>query len=284
MKINIENEIYPKELRKIKNPPKTLNLIGNIELLKTNGIAVIGSRNCSKYGERMAKKFVEDLTCYNLTIISGMAKGIDYIAHESCLNLNGKTIAVLPSGLNKIYPEENKLIFHRIIKQGGLVVSEYDENTQADSNKFLERNRIISGLSIGILVVEGGYRSGTSVTAKIGEEQGKKIFCVPSSLENRKGITPNNLIKNGAQLVTSAEDIIEKYEKLNLIKIEKKREIFVEPEYQEIFNILNTIEKIHINELTKKLKTNIKDISSKLMMLELNGKIEELPGNYYKRI
>lgn len=288
MKINIEDKIYPEQLRKIPNPPKQLYLEGNIELLKNPGIAIIGSRSCSQYGEKIAEEFSKKLAQYGLVIISGMAKGIDSFAHMGCICGKGSTIAVLPSGTKNIYPKENKNLYKKIIENGGLIVTEYDEQQQADSNKFLERNRIVSGLSIGILVVEGGYRSGTSVTARLAKKQGKDIFCIPSNLENSKGITPNELIKQGAFLVTEVEDIINKYPELNLKKIkieniENIENIEIKDEYKTIYNILDKEKQIHINEISKKCKLSIDEINYKLMLLELEDKIISLPGNNYKR-
>lgn len=287
MKINIEDEIYPEQLRKIQKPPKQLHLEGNIELLKQPGIAIIGSRNCTKYGEKIAEEFSKKLAEYGIVIISGMAKGIDSFAHLGTISGKGSTIAVLPSGINHIYPKENKNLYKKIIENGGLIVTEYDKQQQADSNKFLERNRIVSGLSIGILVVEGGYRSGTSVTARLAKKQGKDIFCIPSSLENSKGITPNELIKQGAFLVTEVQDIINKYPKLNLkkqkVSIEKIEDIEIKDEYKTIYNILEQKKEIHINEISKKSKLSIDEINYKLMLLELEDKIISLPGNNYKR-
>lgn len=287
MKINIEDKIYPEQLRQIPNPPKQLYLDGDIELLKNPGIAIIGSRNCTQYGEKIAEEFSKKLAQYGLVIISGMAKGIDSFAHVGCISGNGRTIAVLPSGTKNIYPKENKNLYKKIIENGGLIVTEYDEQQQADSNKFLERNRIVSGLSIGILVVEGGYRSGTSVTARLAKKQGKDIFCIPSNLENSKGITPNELIKQGAYLVTKVEDIINKYPNLNLKKenlnIEKIEDLEIKDEYKTIYNILDKEKQIHINEISKKCKLSIDEINYKLMLLELEDKIISLPGNNYKR-
>lgn len=286
IKLLEQDNLYPENLRQIKNRPKKIYLEGNIELLETPGIAVIGSRTCSEYGKRMTEKFTKELVEYGLTIISGMAKGVDKYAHYTCLKNLGKTIAVLPNGLNKIELKESKKIYKDILENNGLIITEYEENEEASSEKFLARNRIVSALSIGVLVVEGGYRSGTSVTARIAKEQGKPIFCIPSSLENNKGITPNRLIKQGAHIVTQIEDIIEHYKDLNLKKKENKNEveelknIDVSEEEQRIYNILK--ETKHINEICKELKLSIQEVSSKLMMLELEEKVISLPGNYYK--
>lgn len=285
IKITLEDNNYPEQLRKIDNPPKQLYLKGNIKLLDVPGIAIIGSRECTKYGEKMAKKFSKELSLYGLTIISGMAKGIDSFAHIGCIEGAGNTIAVLPSGLNNIYPQENKKLFKDILENGGLIVTEYEENEEADSKKFLERNRIVSGLAIGTLVVEGGHRSGTSVTAKLTKKQEKNIFCIPSSLENKKGITPNKLIKEGAFLVTEVEDIISKYPELELKKKivkESKKEVLVNEEFKEIYNGLDGENAIHINEIAKKLNLSVNEVSYKLMMMELEDLVVSLPGNNYK--
>lgn len=286
-KINIEDSRYPKQLKKIKKPPKQLYLKGNIELLNTIGIAIIGSRECTKYGEKMANKFAKELSIQGLTIISGMAKGVDSFAHIGSVMTTGNTIAVLPSGFNNIYPEENINLYNQIIKNNGLVLTEYEENEKESSKKFLERNRIVSGLAIGTLVIEGGYRSGTSVTANLTKEQGKKVFCIPSSLENPKGITPNKLIKEGAFLVTKVEDIIKEYPKLNLNKQEIKKieieEETISKEYKTIYNILGREKVININEIVKNSKLDISEVSYKLMMLELEDKVVSLPGNNYKK-
>ena len=287
IEIKIEDKKYPEQLRKIDNPPKQLYLEGNIKLLDTPGIAIIGSRECTKYGEKMARKFAKELSLYGLTIISGMAKGIDSFSHIGCIEGIGNTIAVLPSGLNNIYPKENKKLFDDILENNGLVITEYEENEAANTRTFLERNRIVSGLAIGTLVIEGGYRSGTSVTARLTNKQEKNIFCIPSSLENKKGITPNKLIKEGAFLVTEVEDIISKYPELKLKKNRekklKKESNSVNKEYKEIYNCLDNEKVIHINEISKKLNLSINEVSYKLMMLELQDKIVSLPGNNYKK-
>lgn len=287
MKIDINNPRYPKQLKKLNNPPKQLYLKGNIKLLETPGIAIIGSRKCTEYGEKMTDKFSSELSLYGLTIISGMAEGIDSFAHMGSIKTTGNTIAVLPSGLNKIYPEKNINLYKQILENNGLILTEYEEDEKADTKKFLERNRIVSGLAIGTLVVEGGYRSGTSVTANLTKKQGKNIFCIPSSLENPKGITPNKLIKEKAFLVTEVEDIISKYPELNLKKQEIKKEEIkdnaIDDEYRRIYNILNKEKPIHINEIVKKLKLDVNEVNYKLMMLELEDKIISLPGNNYKK-
>lgn len=287
MKILLEDNRYPEQLKKIKKPPKQLYIKGNIELLETPSIAIIGSRENTKYGEKMAKKFAKELSLNGFTIISGMAKGIDTFAHIGCIEENGNTIAVLPSGLKNIYPEENKEIYEKIIENNGLIITEYEENIKESSKRFLERNRIVSGLAIGTLVIEGGYRSGTSVTARLTKEQNKNVFCIPSSLDNSKGITPNKLIKDGAYLVTEVEDIINKYPDLKLQKIKNKilnnNEIDkINSEYKDIYKLLDREKIIHINEIVKISKLDISEVSYKLMMLEIEGKIISLPGSNYK--
>ena len=287
MKIDINNTKYPCRLRKIANPPKQLYVKGNIKLLETYGIAIIGSRKCTKYGEKMADKFSTQLSLYGLTIISGMAEGIDSFAHMGSIKTTGNTIAVLPSGFNNIYPQKNINLYKQIIENNGLILTEYEENEKADSKKFLERNRIVSGLAIGTLVIEGGYRSGTSVTANLTKKQEKNVFCIPSSLDNPKGITPNKLIKEGAFLITQVEDIINKYPKLNLKKQEinkgKIKDSTIDEKYKKVYNILDREKPIHINEIIKKLKIDVNEANYKLMMLELEEKIVSLPGNNYKK-
>ena len=282
MEIKYESKYYPEKLRNIKNPPQKIYVLGNADILNNFGIAIIGSRSCSTYGEKMTKFFAKNLNKYNINIISGMAIGIDKYAHLETIKENGVTIAVLPSGFNKIYPKENKFLVDKIIDSGGAVISEYDREVTATSKSFIERNRIVSGISDGVLIVEGGYRSGTAVTARIAKEQKKKIFCVPSSLENPKGLVPNKLINEGAILVRDEQDIIKSFSD-NIIQKRKniENEIKVDKDKLPIYYIL--VEEMDINELVKKSELNIEEVNYQLMILELNNKIEQLPGKRYRR-
>ena len=287
IQINKEDKKYPNQLKRIKRPPERLFMKGNVELLNEPGIAIIGSRKCTKYGKKIATEFSEELSRYGFTIISGLAEGIDSYAHQGALNITGKTIAVLPSGTENVYPKENIELYQQIIKNGGLIITEYSAEVEADCKKFLERNRIVSGLALGTLVVEGGYRSGTSVTAKMTIEQEKCVFCIPSNLDSIKGVTPNLLIKKGAKLVTVVEDIVNEYKYLNLTKQKiVKRNIDVcdvNSEYIEIYNLLEKDKGIHVNDIAKILNLDISEVNYKLMMLELEDKIVALPGSNYKK-
>ena len=278
--------IYPEKLRELKNPPSRLYTCGNIKLLNKKGISIVGSRSNTQYGEKMCIEFTKNLTEYNLIIISGLAIGIDSIAHKTCLKYSGKTIAVLPCGLNNIYPKQNIELDKKIIKDGGLLITEYDDNIEADSKKFLERNRIVAGLGMGTLVVEGGYRSGTSVTAKITQELNKPVFCIPSSIENKKGFITNKLIKSGANLVTNVEDILNYFDNIkfkrkrkNLIK--KEETVIIPQELKQIYKCLKN-EELDINQISRKCKISIQETSYKLLLLQMEDLVEELPGQRFK--
>ena len=227
LKITQKDDIYPNSLRKIKNPPKQLYVEGNVDLLNANIISIIGSRSCTENGIKLATKFAKGLSKQDIVIASGMAIGIDSAAHRGTLKAKGKTIAVLGSGFNNIFPKENINLYNEIIKNNGLVITEYEPNIEPSSNRFLERNRIVSGLSIGILVVEAAHRSGTSVTARLATEQEKKVFVLPHEIGDIHGVGTNRLIRNGAILVTSPRDIIEEFDFLEYkeLKINKTNSI-----------------------------------------------------------
>ena len=209
IKINMNSKYYPERLRNIDDPPKGLYCLGNLELLNyKNNIAMIGSRNCSSYGERAAKDFAYNLAKEDICIVSGLAKGIDSFSHIGALNAKGKTIAVLGSGLDNIYPKENIKLVEEIIKNNGLVISEYPLGTKPLKYHFPARNRIISGLSDSILVVEARKNSGTNITVDFALEQGKDVFVIPGNIYSKTSDGTNFLITEGAIPVLSYKDIL----------------------------------------------------------------------------
>lgn len=206
--ITIFDEEYPKRLKNLYDKPLYLFTKGNEELLNSNNIAIVGTRNCSKYGEDVAKNLSFNLVKNDICIVSGLANGIDKYAHIGALAGTGKTIAVLANGLDNIYPFENKYLAEKIIEKNGLIISEYVIGVKASKMQFPERNRIISGISDGIVVVEAGEKSGALITAEFGLEQGKEIFAVPGNLNNKNSTGTNQLIKDGANIITSFKDVL----------------------------------------------------------------------------
>lgn len=283
-KITLNDEIYPKRLRNIDNPPKQLYVIGNEKILNENTIAIVGSRVCTIEGAKIAKQFAEILSKNGICIISGMAKGIDTSAHIGTLKAGGKTIAVMGGGLKHIFPKENKELFYNIIANNGAVVSEYEEDIEPSAKGFIERNRIVSGLSMGVLIIEAKYRSGTAITANFARKQGREIFCIPHSLEQKEGIGTNRQIKNGAKLVTTPEEIMENLKLKQTIfpKHDKKvKEIIDIPdEYKDVYKYI-TEKPINIDEICKRTKKEISKINYTLTMLELEGYIKQLPGKNF---
>ncbi|MGN1298360.1 MAG: DNA-processing protein DprA [Candidatus Scatovivens sp.] len=280
--LKIDDKKYPEKLKKINNPPKILYYIGNLELLTKPSIAVVGTRNITDYGIKIAKHFSTELA-KKFVIISGMAIGTDTIAHKSALNINCDTIAVLGGGFNHIFPEENLELFHEIIRKNGLVLSEYSPKVYAKSANFPKRNRIVSGLSDGILVIEAGYRSGTSITVDFAKKQNKKVFAIPGRLDSKYGIGVNKMIKNGAILVTDVKDIVRCYPQL----IEKKWKTTpqftkIKEEYREIYGLLEE-NILGIEELYMRLKNkDIRQINKLLTMMEIENLIEQEFGVGYK--
>ena len=278
--INETDELYPKKLLQIKDRPNKIYVVGNIELLNNKSIAIVGSRISTTYGEYYAAKFAKEISEKGITIISGLAKGIDGIAHQNSKQEKGKTIAVLGCGFNHVYPKENEELFNEIIEDGGCIVSQYSPDTDINLKEVPFRNRIISALSEGVLIVEARHRSGSGVTAKYAFEQNKKVFCLPNQIGVTTGVGTNNLIKKGAILVTNPNEILtqigENVEKDT--EENEKTKLKISDEYKEIYEKLEE-GKIGTNELARSLNQTIVQINQKLTLMELEGLIEMLPGN-----
>ena len=206
--INISDDNYPAKLKNIYAPPITIVAKGDISLLNSKSIAIVGSREPSKYGIYVAEKFSKELSKEGITIVSGLARGIDTFAHVGALSSFGKTIAVLGSGIDVVYPKENAK-YYREISEKGLIISEYIVGTAPESKNFPQRNRIISGLSDGVLVVEARKNSGTMITTDFALEQGKELYVIPGNITSNLSAGTNNLIKEGAKLVTDVYEILE---------------------------------------------------------------------------
>lgn len=212
--ITIFDESYPEKLRNIYDPPLVLYAKGNINLLNKLGIAVVGCRLSTDYGNNISTQFSYILSKYNINVISGLAKGIDTSSHLGALKANGNTIAVIGSGLDIIYPNENKYLFTEIIEKGGLIISEYVPGTKPIPKNFPQRNRIISGISNGVLIVEAKEKSGSLITAEFALEQGKEVYAIPGNINCKNSMGTNELIKQGAKMVTSVSEILEDFLKI----------------------------------------------------------------------
>ena len=206
--VSIFDEEYPEILKEIYDPPISLYCRGNKDILKEKAIGIVGCREASDYGKKAAKYFSYQLAKANIVTVSGLAKGVDSYAHVGTICGNGKTIAVIGNGLDRIYPEENTELAKEIIETGGVIISEYPLGTKPDKMNFPARNRIISGLSKGILVVEAKEKSGTLITVDFALEQGREVFVVPGNINSVNSVGTNDLIKQGARIVTHYTDLL----------------------------------------------------------------------------
>ena len=206
--ISINNKEYPKKLRNIYDVPKKIYVIGNKKILNQKSIAIVGSRKATQYGKNVALEMSKELSKRGINIISGLAVGIDSYAHIGCLGEKGKTIAILGNGLDTIYPVQNRKLAKAILENDGCIISEYPIGAKIEKINFPQRNRLISGLSDGILIIEASKKSGALITAEFGLEQGKEIFVIPGDITRKQSEGCNILIKEGANVVTSCEDIL----------------------------------------------------------------------------
>ena len=206
--INIYSKEYPSNLKQIYDPPAFLYIKGNKEILNSKSISIVGCRDCTTYGKNTAIKFAYNLSNNNINIVSGLAKGIDAYSHIGCLKGKAKTIAVVGCGLDRVYPEENRWIYNKIIANGGAIISEYIIGTKPLAQNFPRRNRIISALSEALIVVEAKEKSGTLITVDFALEQGKDIYVVPGNIDSLNSVGTNDLIKQGAKVLTKIDDIL----------------------------------------------------------------------------
>jgi len=281
--ITIEDKNYPKLLSEIYDPPQLLYYKGKLDTQDEFALAVVGTRKFTSYGKQVAEKIVKDLARSNLTIVSGLALGIDSLSHNATLEIGGRTIAVLGSGLDKqnIYPSANRYLSDKIVASGGAVISEFPLGTAPLRHHFPQRNRIISGLSLGTLVIEAGEKSGALITASHALEQNRDVFAVPGSVYSPVSAGPNKLIKLGAKTVTNAQDIIEALDLMQVTAYINNKKII--PESAEEEKILEhlTHEPAHVNELIRLTKLNTGIINSTLTIMEMKGMIRNLGGMQY---
>jgi DNA processing protein len=274
--ISIEDPRYPSQLKEISNAPAAIFCKGNIRLLNQLQLGVVGTRKPTNYGMQVCEKLVGELARYGIVITSGLAFGIDALSHKITIKNHGYTIAVLGNGLHSLILKQsgNHLLAEEIIANDGLLISEYPPKTSPSAYTFPARNRIISGLSKGILVIEAGEKSGTLITANHALEQNREIFAVPGNIFSLSSSGTNRLIKQGAQLVQNANDILEAFRLSPAKQSENsKKNLSFDDELEEkIYNLLS-FEPLHINLLVKKLNADTQTIACKLSMLELKDLI-----------
>ncbi|MDD7391443.1 MAG: DNA-processing protein DprA [Fusobacteriaceae bacterium] len=278
----IDDDIYPEILKNIYNPPKKIYYKGNLKLLKEKKkIAIVGTRNNSSYGALCCEKIVKDLIAEDIVIISGFARGIDSIAHRICIENNGKTIAVVASGLDIVYPSSNVNLWKKI-EENGLILSEYEYGTKPFRANFPQRNRIIAGLSEGVIVIESKEKGGSLVTANIALDEGRDVYAVPGEIFSDLSRGCNNLIRDSkAKLLNSVEEILKDYNWIMNKSILKEDKNFTEIQ-SKILNCL-VYEKT-LDRIVQELNMSTSELLYEIMELEIKGHIKSLAGGKYIKI
>ena len=298
-----EDVAYPERLREIYDPPAVLWIRGDAGLLARPGIAVVGTRQPSPYGAGMAELLSRDLANRRLTILSGMARGVDTAAHKGALEAGGKTVAVWGTGIDVVYPKENKQLAERIVASGGTIVSEYPLGTFPAPQNFPVRNRILSGMSVGVLVIEAAEYSGTRITARCAMEQNRDVYAVPGNVTNKNAWGPNTLIKQGAKLTATWEDVWEDLPSQVRMGLEDEMagegaaeskgggtaSLFDDaslPEHERmVLGKLRHDDSVQLDDLIERLEAELgsAEIFTALFELEMAGRVKQLPGKNYVR-
>jgi len=295
--LSLDHPAYPPHLKQIYDPPLVLYVRGSVEVVGQPGIALVGTRHPTPYGTGMAERLACDLAARGLVIFSGLARGVDTASHRGAVTAKGKTVAVFGTGVDQIYPKENSRLVESILALGGALISEFPLNTFPAPQNFPIRNRIISGISIGVLVVEAAEYSGTRITARCALEQNREVFAVPGNVTTKNAWGPNTLIKQGAKLVATWEDVWEELPTEVRLALEPKvaaessagqtASLFQEgelaPHEKKIFAILKADESTHIDEIVERLAPQLSssEIFAALFELELAGKVRQLPGKNF---
>jgi len=299
--VSLDDPAYPPRLKQIYDPPLILYVRGAVELLSQPGIAVVGTRHPTPYGSGMAERLAIDLAARGLVILSGMARGVDTAAHRGAISAKGRTVAVFGTGVDVPYPKENTRLAEQILGLGGALISEFPLGTFAAPQNFPIRNRIISGMSMGVLVVEAAEYSGTRITARNALEQNREVFAVPGNVTNKNSWGPNTLIKQGAKLVATWEDVWEELpENVRLAlaparsdesPAEETASLFpsgdnpLSPHERKIYALLKADEATHIDAIVERLEQDMSssEIFAALFELELAGKVRQMPGKNFVR-
>ncbi|MBM3251805.1 MAG: DNA-protecting protein DprA [Candidatus Omnitrophica bacterium] len=287
--LTINDKDYPARLKEIPDAPIILYVKGKLLAQDEISIAIVGSRRASFYGLSTAEKFAQELSQLGITVVSGLARGIDSSAHRGALKSKARTIAVLGSGLAEIYPPENKKLFEEITESGA-VVSEFPMKAKPLAHNFPRRNRIISGLSLGVIVVEAAKNSGALITADFALEQGREVFAIPGKVDSATSYGTNKLIKQGAKLISSVEDIIEELKpqlEIHLKEIKKSefvmdKQLVLSEDESRLYDILSFQPK-HIDEIVAESGFKINSVLGALMQMEIRHLVRQLPGKLFVR-
>ena len=296
--ITLDDAAYPAQLKQIYDPPPILYVRGCVEALSRPGIAMVGTRHPTPYGTGMAERLATDLAAHGLVIFSGMARGVDTASHRGALAGKGCTVAVFGTGIDVPYPKENTRLSEQILASGGALISEFPVSTFPAPQNFPIRNRIISGIAIGVLVVEAAEYSGTRITARCALEQSRDVFAVPGNVTNKNSWGPNTLIKQGAKLVATWEDVWEELpENVRLALVPPEGDASKEgetaslfannpkmsPHESRIYKLLKADESTQIDEIVERLEAELSssEIFAALFELELAGKVRQLPGKNF---
>ncbi len=294
--ISLSDPEYPSRLKEIYDPPVILFVKGSLEVLAQPGIAMVGTRHPTPYGSGMAVRLSTDLAARGLVIISGLARGCDTASHRGAVAARGKTVAVLGTGIDVMYPRENTRLAEQIVALGGALITEFPVGTSPAPQNFPIRNRIISGMSAGVLVVEAAEYSGTRITSRLALEQNRDVYAVPGNVTNKNSWGPNTLIKQGAKLVATWEDVWEELPTDVQVALSAMQNKSPEPETASLFpdeaasphekkilKLLKADESTHIDQLVELLENEMSssEIFAALFELELNGKVKQLPGKNF---
>ncbi len=293
--LNWDDPEYPRRLLEIYDPPPLLYVRGDVAVLNRYSISMVGTRRPTPYGNQVAERLGRELAERGLTIVSGMARGIDSSAHQgACKASHGATVGVLGTGVDVIYPKENRKLFAEVEKRGALI-SEFPLGSYPAPENFPIRNRIVAGMSLGVVVVQGAQYSGSLITARLGMEFGREVFGIPGNITTDVSFAPNQLIKQGAKLVTSWEDVIEELPteiRAELFPVEtttrEERALLftneLSPVEKRVFALLGFDETIHVDELVEKSELNSSEVLAALCEMEMKGIVRQLPGKQFLKI
>ena len=292
--VNWKEPEYPQALLQIYDPPVMLYVRGDTGILNSPSLSIVGTRRPTVYGSQMAERMGKDLAARGLTIVSGLARGIDAIAHQGALAVGGRAIGVLGTGIDVCYPKENKKLYEKVLERGA-IVSEFPVGSHPAPENFPVRNRIIAGMPLGVIIVEGKQYSGSLITARLAMEFGREVFGVPGNVTQEVSFAPNLLIKQGAKLVTNAEDVIEELPtpvraalvKAEAVESEQRNLLLVDglsDVQRKLYELLSAEESRHIDDIVDTSGLNSSEVLATLFDLEMKGIVRQLPGKQFNKV